>query len=264
MVGGGTLTIDISHTAFARNDAGRPAEVPPGDYVRLAVSDTGTGMDEPTRERMFEPFFTTKKAGSGTGLGMATVFGIVQQSNGRIVVRSERGAGTEVSIYLPAAALSAAASPEPESAGTQALPAQAQAGAGSDPSITVLLVEDEPTLRQVLTAMLESAGYAVTAAPDVEHALRVVEQGARRPDVLLTDVVMPRASGAQLAEELRRRIPRLKVLFMSGYADPRVDAEALSRTGASFLRKPFSAEALFEAIDGMFSDRVPGRPSPPS
>jgi CheY-like chemotaxis protein len=190
-------------------------------------------MDAATQERVFEPFFTTKEVGKGTGLGLATVYGIVRQSAGQISVHSEVGSGTTFTVCLPAiegiAELEVSDEPVP---------------AGSE---TVLLVEDEEKVRRLITTILKQHGYRVLEAPDGEEALRLHKQCAYRIDLLITDVVMPRMRGPELAERLRERHPDMNVLFISGYTDPSIKNQIVS-AGSHFLQKPFAVDALVRAV----------------
>jgi len=236
MPDGGTLTFTTAPLGLAAESAAHPG-VPPGGYATLAVSDTGVGMDEATRQRIFEPFFTTKGLGHGTGLGLSTVYGIVTQTGGYITVSSEPGRGTTFRLYFPRVSESATGA-KPVPAGTQAR--------GTE---TVLVVEDEAAVRRLVHRILTGAGYTVRVAENRSQALSVVEDGAGPVDLLLTDVVMPHLSGPDLAGELRIRRPGLKVLYMSGYTERLSVAE-----GAAFIGKPFSTESLTrkvrEVLDG--------------
>ena len=232
MPNGGTLTIATANTeldpAFARAHAGAV----PGAYARLSVSDTGTGMDEETRSHLFEPFFTTKAVGKGTGLGLATVYGIVKQSDGYIWVETEPGRGTTFHICLP----------QTEGA-VEPLPADfAAAPAGG--TETVLLVEDEGAVRALSDRALTSLGYRVLAAPNGPDALRVAARHAGPIHLLLTDVVMPEMSGRELMHRLAAVRPGVKVLYMSGYSDEAIAHHGALDPGTSFLQKPFSPAAL--------------------
>jgi CheY-like chemotaxis protein len=202
------------------------------ERVRLRVSDTGTGMEAATKERIFEPFFTTKEAAKGTGLGLATVFGIVKQSHGDIAVHSELGQGTTFTIELPLVAApreAARASREPAVRGT-----------GDE---TILLLEDNAPLRAVLARTLRARGYRVLEAGTGDEALEVLEDPRQTVHLLLTDIVLPGVSGAEVARRVRDRSPRLKIMFMSGYADPSEHADVPLGT-ARFLQKPFEPEIL--------------------
>jgi signal transduction histidine kinase len=237
---GGRLTIEAANAdldeAYVRGHAG----VQPGRYVVLAVSDSGAGMDEATRARIFEPFFTTKAPGKGTGLGLATVYGVAKQSGGHVWVYSELGQGTVFRVYLPLveAELSAAAAPAPAPA--------APVGAGR----RALLVEDEPALRSLFSRQLEGLGFQVSAAEDGAQALALA-RGGPSPDLLLTDMVMPGLGGQALAAELRREFPALKVLYMSGYTEALLDDGAGLEPGASFLQKPFGLAGLSASLRGL-------------
>ena len=204
----------------------------PGPYAMLAVSDTGVGMDRATRERVFEPFFTTKEQGKGTGLGLATVYGIVRQSGGHVWVYSEPGIGTTFKVYLPCVEL-APASSAAESPGT--------AAAGTE---TVLLVEDEPSIRVVAARVLAGRGYTVLTAANGEDALRVARAHPGTVDLLLTDVVMPGMSGSTLARQLLAERPGLRVLYMSGYTDADIVHHGVLDAGTMFLEKPFTPQVL--------------------
>ena len=231
MPGGGRLTIETAPASLARADGG-PADAGPGRHVMLAVTDSGVGMDAAVSERIFEPFFTTKEVGKGTGLGLSTVYGIVQQSGGTIDVWSEPGRGTRFSIYLPGVDEPADASPGPE-----ALPR-----GGTE---TVLLCEDEPALRQLAREVLEEYGYTVLEAGDGREALDVAAAHAGSIDLLVTDVVMPRMNGRELAARLTAA-RSLRVVYMSGYTETHpIRGRA---PGAAFLQKPFSPLVLARTV----------------
>jgi PAS domain S-box/PAS domain S-box/PAS domain S-box len=232
MPAGGTLTIETGDVELDDAYAAEHPSVQPGAYVMLAISDTGVGMDESTRAKIFEPFFTTKERGQGTGLGLATVFGIVKQSGGSIWVYSEVGMGTTFKIYLPRVDDEACAD-EPATA-----PAAAP-GAG-----TILIVEDEEALLRLARRILLSAGYAVLAAANGEEARRMLEGDHPPVDLVLTDVVLPGISGSQLARWITNTHPKIKVVLTSGYTD-----DALVRCGVfsdryHFIGKPYTAQEL--------------------
>jgi CheY-like chemotaxis protein len=245
MPGGGTLTIGAADVrvddALARLHVG--AE--PGLYVRLTISDVGHGMDEETRARAFEPFFTTKAPGKGTGLGLSTVYGIVRQSGGFIDLESRPGRGTTFRIYLPQAAGNAEA--VAPAAAAPAVPAR-----GTE---TVLVVEDDEDVRGITCQVLEINGYTVLEAFDVEDAVRLADQHPGPIDLLLTDVVMPRMSGPELAEILRDRRPDVAVLYVSGYPD---DRRSQSARELEFLPKPFQLGELIRAVREQLDRRRAG------
>lgn len=242
---GGRLTIETANVnldaAYARSRPG----VEPGSHVVLAVSDTGHGMPQEVLSHLFEPFFTTKEPGKGTGLGLATVHGIVKQSGGHIFVYSEPQHGTTFKIYLPRLEEAAEASK------TVSAEAEADWPRGSE---TVLLVEDEASLRSLVRECLEGSGYAVIEARHAGHALEIAEGHAAPIDLLMTDVVMPGMSGRELARRLTVSHPSMKVLYMSGYTDDAVVLHGVLAADVAFLQKPFTGEALArklrEVLDG--------------
>jgi two-component system, cell cycle sensor histidine kinase and response regulator CckA len=233
MPDGGVLTIQTANVELDDEYVAHHGESNSGQHVMLAISDTGTGMDADTLSHVFEPFFTTKSVGTGTGLGLATVYGIVKQSGGSIWVYSELGKGTTFKVYLPVTE-SAVADDEPRAAG-------APAPTGSE---TILLAEDEEPLRRLTATLLERHGYVVIAAESADEALLIAEENSRRIDLLLTDLIMPGLSGAAVAERVTELVPGVKVLFMSGYADNIVVRNGNLSPGAAFLEKPFSAGDL--------------------
>jgi nitrogen-specific signal transduction histidine kinase len=230
---GGRLTVETADVELDAASASRHFSVPAGAYVVLAVTDTGTGMDEATRTRVFEPFFTTKEPGKGTGLGLSTVYGIVKQSGGDIQLESEVGRGTRFKIYLPRVVEPAA----PE----EARPVPAPVPRGDE---TVLLVEDEPEVRDLAREILEASGYTVLQACDPQDALLIAERHGGPIHLLLTDVIMPRQSGRALAERLRPLRPELQVLFMSGYTNEAIVRHGVLEPGTLFIQKPFTPEGL--------------------
>lgn len=235
---GGCLTIDVSNTVLDETYTSQRMEVKPGQYVVLAVSDTGSGMSAEVKKRIFEPFFTTKGQGKGTGLGLATCHGIVKQSGGHIAVYSEMGVGTTFRVYLPRC--EEYASPLPEK------PTPSAAPAGHE---TVLLVEDEPMLRELGTTVLEELGYRVLSAENGCDALRIVnENPGVTIDLLLTDVVMPKMGGRELAQQLRPMHPGAKVIFCSGYTEDAILHSGSLEAGAFFLQKPYSVAAVAQKV----------------
>ena len=236
MPNGGRLTIETANVladeAFARQHLG----CAPGQYVLLAVTDSGLGMDQATRGHIFEPFFSTKPHGKGTGLGLSTVFGIVQQSGGGVWVYSEPGRGTTFKVYLPYV------DAEPDQ--TRPLPAPVELS-GTE---TVLLVEDEASVREVARRILERLGYRVLVADSPNAAAALCQSHPGPIQLLVTDVVMPLVSGPELAARLSSLRPGLKVLFMSGYTDGSIDAHGVVERGALFLQKPFTSELLARKV----------------
>jgi len=216
--------------AYAREHV----SVVPGDYVMLAISDTGCGMDEDTRLRIFEPFFTTKESGKGTGLGLSMVYGIVRQSGGNIWVYSEEGRGTTFKIYFPR--VTAEAEEYKRVAQTSDVPK------GSE---TILLVEDADLVRKLARRVLETAGYRVLEAGSAEAAIRLCDNiNGDKIDLLLTDVVMPGMSGNDMSKVLLTKQPGMPVLYMSGYTDDAIVQHGVLEAGINFLQKPFSPGAL--------------------
>jgi PAS domain S-box-containing protein len=234
---GGDLFIETSNDTLDLAYARIHAEVQPGRYVRLAVSDTGQGMDAETQSHVFEPFFTTKEAGKGTGLGLATVFGIVKQSGGHIAVYSEVGVGSTFTVHLPRVDEEAAE----EAPASAAVPV-------AEGDATILLVEDAEALRVMIREILESANYSVLECSDAQDAIARMASDERRPQLLLTDVIMPRMSGPELARTLSASQPGLKLLFMSGYTDDAIRHRGLLESGAQFIQKPFTADSLLQKV----------------
>jgi two-component system, cell cycle sensor histidine kinase and response regulator CckA len=235
---GGRLTIATSNVDVAESSPSRPRYMLAGSYVLLKVSDTGSGMSREVQSHIFEPFFTTKEKGKGTGLGLATVYGVIKQSGGYVLVDSELGKGTSFDIYLPQVA--------PVSGITKT--------AGPQPAVTVkqratvLLVEDEPSLRALTRDVLKEAGYTVFDAPDGFQALEIAKRSDIPIDLLLTDVIMPGMSGRSLADALDVSRPDTRVLFMSGYTDGEIETQGVLETGTSILRKPFSQSELLRRV----------------
>jgi two-component system, cell cycle sensor histidine kinase and response regulator CckA len=217
----------------------------PGEYCVLAVSDNGAGMDRETLAHVFEPFYTTKEVGKGVGLGLATVYGIVKQNQGYIQVYSEKGQGTTVRIYLP---WHSGEVPQPVE--------DLMVEDASTPNETILLVEDEPAILKVTAMMLERMGYRVLAAESPEEGLQLAGAHAGSVDVLMTDVVMPGMNGRELANQLRSRFPELRILFMSGYTANVIAEQSIPGERAGFLQKPFSRQALQEALREVIEARL--------
>lgn len=242
---GGKLTIELCKVTPNTSTPEDPASMTTRPCVMLVVSDTGIGMDAETRLRMFEPFFTTKDPGKGTGLGLATVFGIMQQSQGAISVESELGQGTRFELSFP----EAVPEEEPEAVSTVLpIPAMLRQDHGSE---TILVVDDQPDIRRVLRDILQRESYQVLEAASAADALALSERHSSRIDLLVTDVVMPGMQGPELAAELRAARPGLAVLFVSGYTERLIVADSTSDDGVAFLQKPIVPEALTKRVREM-------------
>jgi two-component system cell cycle sensor histidine kinase/response regulator CckA len=233
---GGTLTIETAHVELDEPYAKVHLGVTAGSYTALTVSDTGTGMTPEIKARLFEPFFTTKEPGHGTGLGLATVHGIVTQSGGSVSVDSESGKGTSIRVHFPRAEGVAAAIVAPP---VSAIPART--------GQTVLVVEDEDGLRQLTRRLLQGQGYVVLTAANAAEAMALVDANASI-DLLLTDVVMPGASGAELTKQAVERRPALRVIYMSGYTEETIVHRGVLNPGIAFLHKPFTSDTLGRKI----------------
>jgi PAS domain S-box-containing protein len=249
---GGDLTIETANVELDETYAREHAEIVPGDYVLLALTDSGCGMDKVSLARLFEPFFTTKEMGKGTGLGLATSYGIVKQSGGYIWAYSEPGRGTTFKIYLPRTDAELTLK-EAEAAG------ETPRGQGE----SILLVEDESSLRDMCEIVLSRLGYRVSTAGSGPGAMALVAGTGKRPDLVITDVIMPCMSGAELAQRLRKDHPGLKVLYMSGYPDEAITHHGVLEPGISFLQKPFSERSLAVKVREVLGARTaaaqPGR-----
>ncbi len=236
MPDGGELRIDTAIFEVDEHHAASRPELKPGPHVRVRVSDGGTGMDEETIRRAFDPFYTTKPPGQGTGLGLATVYGIIQQAGGRAQIYSEAGVGTTFTILLPATGRADRA----DASRQDAIPARGEA--------TVLLVEDEQALREVTHRILAGAGYEVIAAANGPEALRAASEHDGRIDMVLSDVVMPRMPGPELVRRLLSERPGTRVLLMSGFAQPILDSGGHLAEGTTLIEKPFSGPSLLAKI----------------
>jgi PAS domain S-box-containing protein len=229
MPSGGSLRIEAGNAEIKKPIAAYGSQIDPGSYVMLRVRDTGMGMDTPTRERIFEPFFTTKAAGSGTGLGLSTVFGIVKQAGGRIQVESEPGKGSTFSVYLPRTNAELVVEPV----------AMLEKASGSE---TILVVEDQEALRRLICDVLEQRGFLVLEAKDGKEAIDLAAGRKESIHLIVTDLIMPGLSGDQMVDKILTARPGIKVLFISGYGDDRI-ADRISRSSnTGFLPKPFTPD----------------------
>jgi signal transduction histidine kinase/CheY-like chemotaxis protein len=236
---GGKLTIAACNVTVTSGHATSTAGVPPGAYVMLVVKDTGCGMDEATRARMFEPFFTTKVPGKGTGLGLSTVYGIVKQSGGHITVDSAPGRGSTFHVYFPEV-VGVVVEPLRRS---EEEPLESTSG-----TETILLVEDDDSVRDLAREVLELSGYTVCQARNGLEALSVLEAGAEPIDLMVTDLVMPQLGGRDLVQRVAPAHPELRVLYLSGYADSDAQQKGLLDAGSFFLQKPFTPDALSRKV----------------
>jgi signal transduction histidine kinase len=243
MPDGGELCIETANAELDPCYAQAHAEVKAGKYVMLAITDSGCGMNEATKSRIFEPFFTTKEQGKGTGLGLATVYGIVKQSGGHIWVYSEPGQGTTFKVYFPVVAQESTKGPSE--------PDRKSALKGDE---TILLVEDDPGVRALARNVLEMYGYSVLEASNPSAAIQVCQSHAGLIDALLTDIVMPQMNGKRLSELLLPQRPGMKVLFMSGYTDDAIIRQGILERGISFIQKPFTPAGLAEKLRGVLDE----------
>jgi CheY-like chemotaxis protein len=228
MPSGGKLVIETANVNLEEQSSKRIG-VPPGAYVMLAISDTGTGMDPETRSRLFEPYFTTKAPGGGSGLGLSTVYGAVKQAEGQITVYSQPNCGTIFEIYLPRVTEDV---PEP---------VRRRSAKGSE---TILLVDDEENVRKLCCAILQANGYDILEAGNGSAAIAAFEKNAHKVGLLLTDIVMPQISGFELAKKLGELSPALKILYMSGYRQNTLPGES----PVAFLHKPFTPGMLLSKV----------------
>ena len=235
---GGKLTIETANIVLDQSQVESHLDVSPGPYVMLSVSDSGCGMDSETKARIFEPFFTTKPPGQGTGMGLATVYGIVKQSGGHVWVHSELGQGTSLKIYLP----------QSEQGDRKLGAAPASTSAPATGSETILIVEDEQSVRDLAGSVLKKKGYTVLAASDGEKALHLSQAHAGDIQLVITDEIMPGMRGHELAEVMRTLRPQIKVLFISGYTDAAAIHEGVLAEGIQFLQKPFTPDALARKV----------------
>jgi CheY-like chemotaxis protein len=234
---GGKLTIATSNCLLDEEHCRQHEELVAGEYVQIAVTDTGTGMSKDILERVFEPFFTTKQAGQGTGLGLSQVSGFVKQSAGHIEIDSKPGEGTTVKIYLPRV--------PGEVPDDRTTPREA---AATDAAQTILLVEDDHDVRAYVVEILRELHFRVLEAHDADSALGIVDRNDVAVGLLLTDVVLPGMNGRQLAEEMRSRQPGIKVLYMSGYSRDAIVDQGRLEPGVEVMQKPLTREILAERI----------------
>ena len=251
MPNGGTLILETQNVDFEEPYAGPHTTLKPGRYAMLAVTDTGIGMDAETRSRLFEPFFTTKEQGRGTGLGLSTVYGIVKQSGGEIVVYSEPGQGTCVKIYFPSVHETWVEEPADESA--------ENARPGSE---TILLVEDEEAVRKLVCRTLERQGYRLLVASGGADAVRLAEEHHGPIHLLISDMVMPVMNGRETAEQIKGLRPDLQVLYVSGYTETGITRSGGLSANERFLQKPFTPMTLLRRVRELL-DRADGRQQPP-
>jgi len=238
MPSGGKLTIETSNVELDEAYNRRRPYAPPGRYVLLAISDSGSGMDTETVSRVFEPFFTTKEKGRGTGLGLSTVYGVVKQSNGHIQIYSERGIGTTIKVYLPAA--EGPVEQQPRNQGERA--------AGVIRGETLLLIEDEPLVRELAHEILTGQGYRVLEANSGAEAIRICESHPDPIQLVVTDVIMPGMNGREVFERMAQLRPDLRVLYMSGYTESAIVHRGVLEPGTAFVQKPFTIPGFLERI----------------
>jgi CheY-like chemotaxis protein len=238
---GGRLIIETTNFHVDEDYARTHAETKVGDYVMVAITDSGAGMSKETRDKIFEPFFTTKEKGKGTGLGLASVYGIVKQSGGFMWVYSELGKGTTFKIYLPRAHAHQHATPTTP---------HKNRIVGSE---TILLVEDDEEVRQVASRILRRNGYRVIEAGNGSDALKAADNEAEPVDLIVTDIVMPEMGGTELAKRIREKQPDARILFTSGYTEDAVVRQSLLHEGESFIEKPFTPATLAKKAREMLS-----------
>ena len=244
MPNGGRLTIETQNVTFKNPYSIIPEEIPPGQYALLSVSDSGSGMSKEVQERIFEPFFTTKETGKGTGLGLSTVFGIVKQSGGFISLYSELEHGSIFKIYLPRI--------EEKVEKEESLPNDSAYMTGSE---SILLLEDNDFVREFVMETLQNAGYAVFDAAYPEKAFHLFQVNKDKVSMLITDVVLPRMSGLDVARHIQAEAPGLSVLYISGYTENSIVNKGVLEEGLHFLQKPFTPDLLLKKIRDILDGR---------
>ncbi len=249
MPNGGKLTVETAAVTLNESFSARQLGLSPGRYVSLTISDTGVGMDEETLRHLFEPFFTTKKA-RGTGLGLATAYGIIRQSGGAIHFESQLGKGTNAAVYLPLV----------QNQQSAEQPQQACAARPAGGAETVLVVEDEARVRKLIVSVLSSQGYNVVEATRGEEAIRLCKRRRRPIDLAVLDVVMPEISGPDLAKRLLPACPGVRLLYISGYTDEAIVHHNIQESGAAFLQKPFLPDALLRKVREVLDSRGAAAP----
>jgi two-component system cell cycle sensor histidine kinase/response regulator CckA len=250
MPNGGKLMLETANVTFDEQSVGRYVELKPGDYVMLAITDTGAGMGAEVKARLFEPFFSTKGVGQGTGLGLSTCYGIIKQSGGHISVYSEPGRGTTFKIYLPQV--------EPPAKIPLQRLVSPDLPSGTE---TILLVEDDPALREMAATLLRRLGYTVLTAANGIEALSVKhDRSAGHIDLLFTDVVMPHMNGKELADRVRALYPHTKILFASAYTENAIVHQGVLNEGVALLQKPFTPSALAHKLRQVLDQ--PAAPKP--
>jgi two-component system, cell cycle sensor histidine kinase and response regulator CckA len=242
---GGIMTIETKNVTVDKDFTQHHAEMTPGNYVMLAVTDTGIGMSEEVKAKIFEPFFTTKQQGKGTGLGLSTCYGIVRQNNGFIWVYSEPGFGSTFKIYLPSTN---------EIVSTESLQLQDESTLSGNE--TILVVEDEAALKTLIVATLHEYGYEVIEADNGQEAIQYVVNSGKAIDLVISDVIMPRMGGKALAYEIKRIAPYMKILFMSGYTDETIITNGVLENSDAFLQKPFTMRSLIMKVRSILDNKV--------
>jgi len=242
---GGKLTIETGTTRLEESPTLKDLGVMPGEYVTISITDTGSGMDKNTQSHLFEPFFTTKAAGRGTGLGLATAYGIIRQSGGAIGIESEIGKGTTARIFLGIA--------EPVAGSAKEYAGSRKALTGDE---TIMLVEDEPRVRKLMVDVLAGCGYKVLEAMRGREALRIAKQHEGKISLAIVDVVMPEMSGPELIRQLKRLRPRMRVMYISGYTEEAIVHHGIPESGAAFLQKPFLPVELARKVREVLDTRT--------